>query len=384
MTNNVPIYLIDKNFYEIKKLKSTMEIISHIITSHKKKDNPKYKFNETDIYTYDREDAKHYMFVENLTELKSHWYKFFPDEFVGQDIFLKEQMNLITFIEYHKLLFCIIGGNAFHIVVRYIDKTFGINMYSKIMNDIEDSLIAISARGITGSRSGIQEQFRTDFRLIDFGRFGKLPTEIILKLSAKTSKHYFDFLQSKPTGKIKLKVGSSFEIKKKVDFDELNKIIDELYTIYGLEGKEYLSSYSELNNEDRIVINNLKPLLLRTLFDDMALEVKRKKANSKRFSFDLCHPSNIVDFYGADYYQLTELNKDGKHDLFAATDDKDLIYSIIQKRAFELVGETSFINTGHTYKVSESNQWPKIGLKELQPLYSIFQQNWRFVIFLIS
>lgn len=210
------------------------------------------------------------------------------------------------------------------------------------MSELDDTLISINARGITGSRSGTQEQFRTDFRLIDFGRFGKLPTEIVLKLSSKTSNFHFNYLQPKPSSKLKIKVGTSFEIKKKIDFDELNLVIEELYTIYGIVGSEYLSSYSELSKSDKIVANNLYPLLIRSLFDNMVIDVKKKSENQSRFSIDLCHPSNIVAFYGADYYELTERIEKGKHELFAATDDKEQIYSLIQKRAFEKVGETDF------------------------------------------
>ncbi|MBD0823172.1 hypothetical protein [Aestuariibaculum marinum] len=49
-------------------------------------------------------------------------------------------MSLVLFAETEFDIFCVIGGNAFQIILPFIDKSFGLNIYSRIIQPEYDEL----------------------------------------------------------------------------------------------------------------------------------------------------------------------------------------------------------------------------------------------------
>lgn len=244
---------------------------------------------------------------------------------------------MLLFIETEFNLFSIVGGNAYQIVLPFIDQSFGLNLYSRIIKPELDELLSIKSRGITGSRAGISEQFRDNYRIIDFIKFGKAPKEIHLKLSKEVSDLHFEFLKKNKTDRVQIFVGKSFQIKKSVDFDDLNKIITEICHILELVASDYLSSYEEITDK-KYISDYLHPELITRIFNDTENVYKRSLYSSTTFEYDFCDPNNIEKFYEADYYKLKEKTENNGYSTFAEVTDRTEIYDTVIKRGIERFG----------------------------------------------
>ncbi|WP_010232580.1 DUF6119 family protein [Gillisia marina] len=209
------------------------------------------------------------MYLYKSDEVVSDWQEFLPNGLTQNENFNEIKLSLILFVETESHLFCIIGGNtSYQMILPFIDHSYGLNTYSRIIKPAEDELASIKSRGLTGTRAGMSEQFRDNYRIIDFIKFGKIPQEIHLRLSQEISDLHFDFLKSKETDRIQVYVGKGFKIKKGVDFENLHRLIQELDIIEQLDASDYLSSYKEIT-DTKYINDHLYTELITRIFNDV-------------------------------------------------------------------------------------------------------------------
>ena len=340
MTQNPKIYRIDKSKRLLKGLKTSHEIIERIINTSNKKLGYKINFNPNSLKETTKDDVIYYLHLFSTSEIESDWKDFLPTELTSDSDFIQQKLSLILFAESEDQLFCLIGGNAYQIIVPFLDHSFGLNSYARIMNPSEDELASIKSRGITGARAGLNEQFRDHYRIIDFIKFGKLPQEIHLRLSKETTDLHFDFLKKKEDERLQIYVGKSFKIKKSVDFDTLHRIILEFRDILQLAPSDYLSSYKEIK-DDKFIEDNLRPELINNLYNDAGL---LGRADARRFEHDFCNPNDIEKFYEADEYRLKQKSDKGGYVTFNTVNDRREIYDSVLRRAVELFGNNDRFN----------------------------------------
>jgi uncharacterized protein (TIGR04141 family) len=211
------------------------------------------------------------------------------------------------------------------------------------MNPATDELASIKSRGITGARAGINEQFRDNYKIIDFIKFGKIPQEIHLKLSEETSNLHFDFLQNKVNERIQIFVSKAFKIKKGIDFRILHRIIEELTIIEELVPSDYLSSYKEITDAD-FIKDVLSDSLITKIFND-TINIERNISDPEKvFEHDFCNPNSIEQFYEADEYKLKERTEKKGYRTFKTVNDRKEIYRSVLLRAMELHGVNDKFN----------------------------------------
>lgn len=264
---------------------------------------------------------------------------------VGKVDFNAKNLTLLLFISDGISLFVVVGGKGYEVIVPFINHSFGLDVFSKVINPNEDEIVSINSRGLTGARSGISEQYRNDFKLIDYIRFGKVPVEIHLKLSQSISDEFFKFLQNKENERIRIYVGKSFKVKKSLSFEELNEVIIQLGYILERESNDYLTTYMEIKDEKQL--NEIyRPLLSKEIFDDRMNVIN---LNSPKFKFDFCNPNKMTQFYEADYYILKE--KQEKEDAsgekyveFGRVENRHEIYSKVIRRAVEKIEMMNLFN----------------------------------------
>lgn len=339
----VKIYRINKDYYRFQECKSNTSIlkIAVKIINGKRPVNDRVKFE--DLSTFEENGQKYYLFVHKHKEKKSDWFTFFPASLTSNWDFNQQHISIILFIDNGIDIFIVIGGNGFQQVVKIIDHTFGLRLLSKVISPNEDKILSINTRGVTGTRSGLSEQYRDEIRVADFAKFGKLPTEAHLTLSQKITDEYFSFLKSKPNEKIKIHVGKSFKVKKSLTFDELKQLITELGFIMELEEQEYLSSFIQESNP-KLIIENFQPLLINAIFNDFANKKRNNTNYTQSFKFDFCNPNKIIEFYSADRYVITEKSGDS-YKPFAETNNKSEIYNLVLQRLIsEFPGETKLFD----------------------------------------
>lgn len=345
MTQNPKIYRIDKNHRLLKDLTQTKIIIGKIINTYFKVLGVKSSFKTSALKTFKKDSFTYYLYLYNSNEIVSDWEEFLPTELVTDSKeFTQQKLSLILFIETDREeIFCVIGGNSYQMILPFIDHSFGLDTYSRIMKPDMDELASMKSRGITGSIAGQSQQFRGVYRIIDFIRFGKVPQEIHLKLSSEISDLHFNFLKSKPKERIQVFVGKSFKIKKNVDFDNLHNIINELGIISELDKSDYLSSYEEIT-DNNFIENFCRPELFNRMYNDIGNLNNKNRSPHNKFEHDFTNPNDIEQFYEADYYVLKEKTGEREYSIFKTVYDKDEIYNAVLSRAVEKFGDNDAFN----------------------------------------
>ena len=343
MEQILKIYRINKKQRHLINQVDSEQIIKTIIEASYKSNKEKRKFDTTSLKLFCIGEITYYLHVFTSHETVSDWKDFLPEKLTLDENFTQQKLSLLLFIQTDKDLYCIVGGNAYRIILPFIDHSFGLNTYARIMQPSSDELASIKSRGITGARAGINEQFRDNYKIIDFIKFGKIPQEIHLKLSNEISIKHFSFLQNNTNDRIQIFVGKAFKIKKRIDFNILHKTIMELCIISELVPSDYLSSYKEIS-DNKFIEDNLRPILINKIFDDIINVERNITDQEKIFEHDFCNPNNIEIFYEADEYQLKELAENKRYRLFKTVTDRKQIYKSVLSRAMELYGSNDKFN----------------------------------------
>ena len=132
------------------------------------------------------------LIVIQSSEKESEWAKFFPKEYTKGIAFEYQIPSILILVNTKSGIFAVIGGAFYKYILPFLDTSYGLNTYSRIMNPVQDEIITIKTRGVTGLRAGMSEQFKDNYRLMDYIKFGKIPTELKIKLSSETAELYFN------------------------------------------------------------------------------------------------------------------------------------------------------------------------------------------------
>ena len=329
------VYQIYQEHHELEGL-NTLEIIETIVNKGRKKLQFDKIFDPNELSTFQRDDFTYHLFLMNTAEHESDWSEFLPEELTADNDFTQQKLSLILFIETEFQLYVVVGGSAYMLIIPYIDHSFGITAYDRIVEPDKDELTSIRTRGITGQRIGMNEQFRNEYRIVNFTRFGKLPKEIHVKLCRESTDIYFPRLKSKERERLQLTVGAGFRIGKNLDFDGLHYLIEDLTIVATQPPKEYLSSYQPINDNQEIY--ELRKLLIHKLYNNLAVIYNGSRLASDRFDFDFCNPNRIDLFYEAETYVLKEKTEDGGYKSFAVLDNREDIFRRVMDQAVATVG----------------------------------------------
>lgn len=317
MKQNPTIYKID-NVHDLANVVSG-------ITDHLTKNKKEVTVRDIRVDNY---DAK--LFVIQSAEEESEWASFFPKEYV-EGISLNYQMpSILILIETGKGIFSVVGGGFYKYVVPFLDTSYGLNTYSRIMIPSEDEIITIKTRGVTGLRAGMSEQFKDNYLLMDYIKFGKIPVELKIKISSKTVDLYFNQFVNTRSPNIILNISSGFNLNKKLTFQELGLLTQILEHIESKKADDFFSSYKEITNKT-LISNSLKPAIINELFNK-----RNDIINNKVSNFDVCYPNRIEDFFSADEYKIKLKEDKHKFKLIATTNDKsEILRSILRFLAKE-------------------------------------------------
>jgi uncharacterized protein (TIGR04141 family) len=332
------IFKIDKDHKHLHGLPDTATMIRSIIHQSYSKKKKTLDPQDLKLTTFDKDNITYYLYVYRTIDQESDWSTFLPQELKKDEVFFQTKVNLILFIDTEQELFAIVGGTAFWIIANFIDHLFGLFTYDRIISLENDEATSTKSRGMTGQRVGLSEQYRDDYRMINYLQFGKVPKELHIKLANDTSALHFGFLLSKATEKLQIAAGRAFKINKEVDFEKLHQVIFELCTIMTLAPKDFLSSYIQIR--DRSYLEELNGLLINKIYNNIPNVLGQSNDPRDIFEFDFCNPNKIEEFYEAEHYDLVERTESGKKKdgLFATVYSKDEIYKKVIEKAYSIHG----------------------------------------------
>lgn len=334
--NQIPnIFKINKEHSNLKGIGNTLLLIKTLLNSSYTKQFRKLEEDDLKVTQFASDDVNYYLYKYRKSKDESDWSEFLPPQLKDDVGFSEIKINLVLFIETEQNLFAWIGGNAYWLISGYIDHYFGLLTYDKIMSLDEDEAISTKSRGLTGARMGMSEQYRDNYRIINYLQFGKIPKELQVKLNNTSSKRFFDFLLKEKKDKLQIAVGKSFKVNKAINFDGLHHIIKQLNEVSKLPPQDLISSYIHITDTSYLTL--LKGQLEDKIWHSIPYTLGDTVVPDG-FEFDFCNPNKIEAFYEAEKYQLMEkVNDDNiRSKLLDTLFDKKEIYRRALLRASEL------------------------------------------------
>lgn len=262
---DIKIYQIDTTHYEFKEndLVSNAEIINYIVKKHKEKVNdPDVNFllfpnviNGIEYYTYSYTEEK-----------ETYWKDFIPQTLSEAHDFSVKLISFVLFACIESNIFAIVGGGGSRVIIRYQHQRFGLDFFVFI-TDLDEEVLSIEFRGISGKLSKRKDIFKDGLKLIDVLNFTNIPSKINLKLKKEIKDSVFPFIDFGDRTTI-LEIGSYFNIKHKISFEELHNLFITINDISKSKIKKELTSFVEV--KDKGIIKDIyKKELIFVLFNYM-------------------------------------------------------------------------------------------------------------------
>jgi hypothetical protein len=333
--NDIKIYQINLDFFEFKEIQNDFTaIISHIIKHHKT--NFKSEFDLSfaeEEFIIDKCNYKLYTFNEK--EKESFWKDFFPKQLVKDRDFTIKSTSFVLFAQVEQRVFCVIGGKGISVIKRFINDSFGIDFYEKIADPVNDIVHSQFSRGVSGNLSSEQKTYKSEQKLQDIFAIGLIPKKKYLQLRKELKDTFFDFINFDETENVYLEIGSSFCLKWKISFNQLDELIVCVNEILKIEGHKSLSRFDKIVDGEFIKYN-LFPALLHKLRDDMVRLSTPNSNYGMLLDSDFVHPNpeKIRLFYECDEYKAYFK---GSQIPFFETRDRTTLYTSILQYIYKIV-----------------------------------------------
>jgi uncharacterized protein (TIGR04141 family) len=333
LNHDIKVYQINLDFYELSGIKSRLSnVVNHIVEYHK--DNFKSDFEVAhSIEVFEKEPCRYTLYSFNERELESFWKLFFPTELIGDKDFTVKSASFALFIEMSARLFCVIGGKGISVIKRFINHSFGLDLYEKIVEPENDVVFSQVSRSVTGNLTSEQRTFRNEQKLQDTLAIGKVPKKFSLILRQDLKDTLFDFIDFGDGENIYLEIGSSFCIKWKLNFGQMHELIGKINEILDFQTTRSLSRFEKIQDE-AFINESLLPALLTHLRDDMVRFASTNPNRNLMLDYDFVHPQKLNMFYECDEYCAYTK---GTRDPFLTTRDRTLLYREILLHVYTLV-----------------------------------------------
>lgn len=331
--HDIKVYQINTNFYEFRDLKSSQEIVEYIIKDHKDRFGAQYDI-EDQRSSLKIETVDYMLYVFNEVEKESVWKNFLPKAITKQHDFSIQSTSFALFILIESEIFALIGGRGISVIKKFINHSFGLDLYEKISDPQNDVVHSQMSRGVTGNLTSEQRTYRNEQKLADSLSIGRLPNSFYLMLRQELKDSVFDFIEFDDEN-VYLEIGSSFCIKWKLSFDQTHQLILKLVDILKNGTGKPLSRFERFRDTE-FCNNNLRMALYDHLRNDMVRLNTPGSTTINNLDFDFVHPRKLNLFYACDIYSA--YTKGAKTPFFE-TRDRTKLYSEILKYLYGIVDQ---------------------------------------------
>ncbi|NBB27824.1 DUF6119 family protein [Cellulophaga sp. BC115SP] len=299
---DLKVYQIDKNFYELSEFNENEKIINFIINYHKTNFKSIHRVeSSTEEYTLNGIKYNLYSFTEG--EKSSVWTNYFPKSLSKENDFVTKSTSFVLFCIVEENIFCVIGGKGISVIKRYLNPTFGLDIYERIANPMTDTVQEMESRGISGKLTSEQVIYRTEQRLQDILSIGRLLKRVSITLSQEILDSIFDFLDFDDLENKSVEIGSAFSLKTKLTFQQLHILLEKLNEISKFENRTSISRFERIRDEP-FINQTLIPTLLGKLRDEAVNLSNPQGRYSLPFDIDFLHPNKLNKFYECETYKL--------------------------------------------------------------------------------
>lgn len=323
--NDIKVYQINTDFYEFKDLANPQDIVEYIINDHQDRFETPYEL-ENQRSDLEIEPIKYLLYVFNEVDKESIWKSFLPEEITEQHDFSVQSTSFTLFILIESQIFALIGGKGISVIKKFINHSFGLDLYEKISDPENDIVHSQMSRGITGNLTSEQRTYRNEQRLIDSLSIGRVPNKFYLMLRKDLKDSVFDFIEFDDEN-IYLEIGSSFCIKWKLSFEQTHQLILKLVDIQKNGTGKPLSRFERVKDQ-KFCKKNLEMALYDHLRNDMVRLNTPNSTSSNNLDFDFVHPQKLNQFYECDIYAA--YTKGSKKPFYETRDRTKLYYEVLR------------------------------------------------------
>lgn len=323
--HDIKVYQINTGFYEFNNFTSTEEIVEHIIKDHKERFETQYELADQRS-SLQMDPIHYYLYVFNEIDKESMWKGFLPKEIAEQYDFSIQSSSFALFILIESEIFALIGGKGISVIKKFINHSFGLDLYEKISEPENDVVHSQMSRGITGNLTSEQRTYRNEQKLIDSLSIGRVPNKLHLLLRQDLKDSVFEFIDFGDEN-VYLELGSSFCLKWKLSFEQTHQLILKIVEIQKNGTGKPLSRFERIRDA-----KFCKEILEMALFDylrDAMVRLNTPGSSTvNNLDFDFVHPQKLNLFYECDIYAA--YTKGAKTSFYETRDRTTLYYEILR------------------------------------------------------
>ncbi|KQT29548.1 hypothetical protein ASG22_19685 [Chryseobacterium sp. Leaf405] len=330
---NLKIFSIDLQHYELRN-KDLDNVIKIITKNHKNhlhasdKDFEQFKYPLQEI---EDEDFYFYSYCYNQTKDQNYWKYFLPEELAKDQNFDLIEFSHVLFICYKNKLYCVTSGSGITVIKKYLDNYFGIELYQHFASLNDDITISINTRGVTGNLSQRSNTFNYSQSIKDSLLYSEIPKKLKVVIRKELRDGIFREFNLDDESSI-MDLGSYFSLRKKINFEELKRLIVTIEKILG-----DTSNYKNLSLFNRVkdsnILEDLRNSLLEKIIEHILMHDQPE--NIKKSEYDIVEVVNskqIEKFYECNTFRLHFFRKKKKTDLQLTS--RDELYFNITKQIY--------------------------------------------------
>ena len=322
--HDVKVYQINRGFYEFRTLNSNSEIIHHIIQYHIDHSQRRIDYDGT-LPEHITETIKYSLYIYNEIEYISPWKAYLPAEITEDNEFNIKATSFVLFSEFGENIFCIVGGRGISAVKRFINYSFGIELYEKFLNPTSDIVYTLYSRSLSGNLTSQFSTFKERQILLDALSLGRIPIRILIGIEKERILELFNFLPNSENSEFYIEIGNSFWLKTKLTFEETHQLLQIIGNLLNRTTTNRISRFEEVKDQ-QFCDDSLIPGLSVNIFDDSQII---SQGNDARLDFDFVHPQKLLLFYECDLFQA--FYKKGKVPMFSTTNRNEIYQGVLSK-----------------------------------------------------
>lgn len=330
---NLKIFQIDKSYYEFKD-SSAKEIVEIIQANHEKK--LRHKFDDLTLIKpevkYEKDGKfKFWSYCYNQPKEKYYWKLFLPENLTENQNFDIIEFSFVLFIKYKSEIYCVISGSGMSVIRKFINPSFGIDLYQRIAKPKEDVILELEVRGVANNISQKKQIFNFNQTIAETLEYSEVPTKIKLKIRDELKKNEFKKYSLDENGGL-LEVGSYFSIRKKLNFDDLKILVKDIHKIRKNNKPVQLTLFFKINEPN--LVTELDETLKEIIVDDILLHNTPDRVKSNQSDIiEVVHPSKLERFYECNSFLVRAKFSRGKSDVIVT--DRANLYFECTKHIFD-------------------------------------------------
>ncbi|WP_075351240.1 DUF6119 family protein [Algoriphagus marinus] len=322
--HDVKVYQINRGFYEFRNLNSSSGIIHHIINYHVEHSLRQIDY-DGNLPEYQKDNIKYSLYVYNEVEYVSPWKVYLPAEITEDNDFNVKASSFVLFAELEDRIFCIVGGRGISAIKRFINYSFGLELYEKFSNPTTDIVYTLFSRSLSGNLTSQFSTFKEQQILIDALSLGRIPIKILIGINQEGFLEIFNFLPLTENTEQFIEIGNSFWLKNKLTFDETHQLLQIVGDLLQRPSNNRISRFEEVKDQE-FCDNSLIPGLSTNIFDDSQRVASGSHA---QLDFDFVHPQKLLMFYECDSFQA--FYKKGKVPMYSTNNRNEIYQGVLTK-----------------------------------------------------